>query len=136
MGTPAEYTTARDQLAVSFAKNLASALKQPNVRDFIKEQTTKQFDGDYNFLFGTHKDRTIAIETTNGRVAKMSFKDILFGQESANNGRASGNSFLDSLAEVYPLLQIALPELANASAETWDADSEIPLIAVDRKSVV
>ncbi|MCF6352427.1 MAG: DUF3103 domain-containing protein [Cyclobacteriaceae bacterium] len=113
-----------------FAKNLAVALKQPNVREFIKEQTTKQFDGDYNFLFGTHKDRNIAIESANGRVGEMSFKEILFGEESAKNGRSNGNSFLDSLSELYPLLQIAIPELANASAETWDADNEIPLIAV------
>ena len=27
---------------------------------FIKEETTKQFVGDYNFLFSTHKDRNIA----------------------------------------------------------------------------
>lgn len=127
--TPAEYTTARDKVAISFAKNLATALKQPSVRKFIKDETTKQFDGDYNFLFGTHKNHTIAIESSNGRVAEMSVKDILFGQE-ATNGRSNGNDFLDSLTELYPLLQIAIPELADASAETWDAENEIPLIAV------
>ncbi len=99
------------------------------MRRFIREEVLKQFDGDYNFLLGTHLNKPVRITEPSGRMREVTFKEVLFGPQPAN-ARSSADDFLDSLQQYYPLLQIAVPELEKASAETWDTENEIPLIAV------
>ncbi len=129
----AEYQTVRDKLAVKFAHQLAASLKEPDMRRFIREEVLQQFDGDYNFLLGTHLNKPVRITEPSGRVREVTFKEALFDPQPAN-ARSSADDFLDSLQQYYPLLQIAVPELANASAETWDEENDLPLIAVIPRS--
>ena len=129
MEVSAEYTSVRDQVAIKFGRQLAASLTRPEVREFIKTAVLEQFDGDYNFLFGTHKDKTLQVTAPDGRTTEMSFKEVLFGPGAAN-ARSQESAFLDSLATLYPLLQIALPELEVATAESWETGSEVPLIAI------
>jgi hypothetical protein len=41
----------KDNLARIVAAGLAKAMLHQEVRDFLKNESLKQFDGDYNFLF-------------------------------------------------------------------------------------
>ncbi len=128
-GMDAEYQTVRDKLAVKFAHQLAASLKEPDMRRFIREEVLQQFDGDYNFLLGTHLNKPVRITEPSGRVREVTFKEALFGPQPAN-ARGSADDFLDSLQQYYPLLQIAVPELEKASAENWQIEDDIPLVAI------
>lgn len=117
----------RDQAVQLLAQNLAFNLTNPELRNYLKEKSTQQFDGDYNFLIETPKNDQIAFNE-NGRISSVRFGDIM-GRESTN-ARLKNSSFIDSLTAIYPLLQIAIPELENVGdAETWNSETEIPLVA-------
>ena len=127
--TTAEYLTPRDLVAIKFAKKLAISLKNPGMRKFLKKEVIKQFDGDFNFLFGTHQDKPVTFSMPDGRKLEITFKEAIFGK-ILDGARRNSSNFLDSLTSLYPLLQIAIPELQNASALTWDEENEVPLVAV------
>jgi hypothetical protein len=118
----------KDKLAAKVAQNLAKSLSNSEVRNFIKEKTLDRFDGDYNFLIGATKNSQIDA-SENGRIASMSFGDLISGTNSNSSARKTSSSFLDSLRSFYPLLQVAVPSVSNSNASSWDVESEIPLVA-------
>jgi len=118
----------KDQLAAKVAQNLAKSLSKPEVRSFIKEKTLDRFDGDYNFLIEFSKNEQLSV-SKNGRTTSLSFGDILEGSGDNPQGRSSSTGLLDSLSAIYPLLQVALPELQDENAETWAVETETPLVA-------
>ena len=109
------------------AQNLAASLVNSEVRNFLKEKTVQQFDGDYNFLIENSKEDQITT-TSNGRTESVTFGQLLAGASSNSSARQSA-TFLDSLSELYPLLQVAIPELEVGDAESWNTASDPPLVA-------
>lgn len=106
----------KNALKVTFAKALAIAIeKEPLVRKFIKEESLKQFDNDYDVLFemvrGTKLDNN---ETFYDKVVKY----------------ASSKNDIDKAIEQLPTLTIMVPEVPNFSADSWNLDSEKPAVAV------
>ena len=104
------------------AQNLAASLVNSEVRNFLKEKTVQQFDGDYNFLIENSKEDQITT-TSNGRTESVTFGQLLAGASSNSSARQSA-TFLDSLSELYPLLQVAIPELEVGDAESWNTASD------------
>ena len=51
-------------------------MKEESVRKFIKDEATKQFDGDYDILFATAKDQPIE-SLINARGKALTFKEAL-----------------------------------------------------------
>jgi hypothetical protein len=99
-----------------FSKALAKAVKeQPDLRTFIKNEALKQFDKDYDILFQAVKDVKVNNEGT--------FYDILMKY-------ADQKEVFQQACDKLPLLTIFVPELPNFSAETWNANSAIPVVAV------
>lgn len=102
------------QLQTSFAKILAKAVKSDeNLRIFIKEQSLKQFDNDYDILYQLVKDKDINGETFREKLLKF-----------------TTSKKLDSIEAKLPLLTIFVPTVPNFNAETWNASSEVPVVAV------
>lgn len=111
-----------DEAGYQVAKNLALAINDAGVRSFIREQAITTFDGDYDVLLA--KAQHDMISTDNARESK-SFGTVLAGNEP--NSKKKGLN-LDKILAENPLLQIAVPELPEASAEGWDTQKHLPIV--------
>ncbi len=104
-------------LKKEFALALHQAMIQnEDLREFIKEEALKKFDGDYDVLYNYVKDKTVGGST---------FRQLLlpyFENEAA----------LVEIEQKIGALTIFIPSLPNNSfsAETWNTSTEIPLIAI------
>jgi hypothetical protein len=107
---------------VIVAKTLAKAVAEnPNLRTFIKDEALKQFDKDDDILFQFVKDKKINTNTT--------LFDLLmqYADDKDAFAAACNNS---------PLLTIFVPTLPNLKPEEWNADTQIPQIAVEPNSEI
>ena len=100
----------------SFAKILSSAIKaEPELRDFLKQESIKQFDGDYDVLYQMVKDKQVN--------KSGSFHDILARYATASD--------LAAIEQGSPLLTIFIPDLPGGfTPTTWAASSQIPIVAI------
>lgn len=119
----AEYSTKADDISIDLAKRLAINISNPEFKNFIKNEVNTQFDGDYNFLV------LKAINKPIGDVNSTSFINLLYNNVN-NNARVSNDDLIEQIEREYPLLQIAIPELAALTPENWDTETHTPLIAV------
>ncbi len=120
----------KDELAADFSKRLAMTLKDEGVRHFIKKKVTAQFDGDYDVLFAEAKGNTVTLSSAR-QSASTTFGDILVSStplDTKVENATTGNAFLEELLAQNPLLQIAMPELPNASADNWNHETYTPLV--------
>ncbi|OKS86541.1 hypothetical protein [Mucilaginibacter polytrichastri] len=101
---------------VAFSKILAKSLQsEPLLREKIKTEAKKQFDFDYDILFQAIKN------------------DVLTDNESVYNKvvkYASSKDEFDKIINDLPLLTLYVPELPDFSADTWKANSEVPVVAI------
>lgn len=98
-----------------FAKSLVKTLsKNLEFREMLKRESLKQFDRDYDVLYQLIKD----YPNTEGAT---------FRENLLKNGISEDE--LISVEKDYPLLTIYVPELPNFSAESWDVNEEIPMVA-------
>lgn len=123
---------AKDEMIVDLAKTLASSMEDVEVKSFLKESVLKKFDGDYDIFFHKAKDAPLSISDKQGRVKTTSFAEVLFGDDKSstvrNGEQGSLQKYLSDLQQAHPLLQIAIPDLPGASAETWDVSKHTPLV--------
>ncbi len=97
-------------------------MKANATRAFIQQQAVRQFDGDYDILLAEAQHESIT--SSNARGTKT-FGQLLSGTEE--NARTESLD-LDNLLAENPLLQIAIPALPNASAESWDVNDYSPTV--------
>jgi len=130
--------TLKDRLSIRFTQGLNNILKFPEIRNELKNAFVSRFDGDYNILFEQIKNKSVKINqegltryTTFGKLLLESL-DVPANNDSRNPLSSSRKmTLLDSLAEYYPLLQVALPELSNLNAENWNSEyDELPIAIV------
>lgn len=113
-----EYNTQMSELAAVLNRALTES------SDFgttVKTEVEKRFDGDVNVLFSDLVKKDITVETKSGH-AILNVKDYLNGFYSST--KSTGQSIVDSLQQMYPLLQVAVP----VHADEWDG-SYVPKIA-------
>lgn len=97
-----------------YAEILSKAVyDEPLLREFLKNESLKQFDNDYDILHQLVK---------NVKIGDKTFKQILLKYTSETS--------LDSIEKVDPLLTILVPTLPNFSPDTWNIVAELPQIAV------
>lgn len=90
------------------------------VREFLKQESIKQFDKNYDVLYYLIKNEKIEGKT---------FKDILISYSSASE--------IEEIENAVPLLNILVPEIAffDVSAENLDVeDNEIPVAVSGEKT--
>jgi len=96
----------------ALAQALSVQVERKVVRDYLKSELLRKFDGDYNLLIALHRE-----EFAKG---EQSSEGILKG--------SSDGPMLDALLETYPLLQVAMPSLSGKTAEDWNTEDQIPLV--------
>jgi hypothetical protein len=104
-----------NQLRTDFAKILARAIANPQVKSLIKEESLKQFNNDYDVLFQMIKDKEVQPGIT--------FTDQLSSLGLTEQMRTAIDNSL-------PLLTIFVPDLPHFSADKWNIESDIPIVAV------
>jgi hypothetical protein len=100
-------------LKILAAKTLAKAVYDESVRELIKKEALKRFDGDYDVLFQMVKDR----KTKDGKTLQEYFSSF---DDSPQRFRG--------ITEDLPLLTIFVPTFF--SAEKWNTATQIPIVAV------
>lgn len=133
MAKPKRNLSLHDRMAVDLAKSVSRSSDLVPVRDFLKDQATLMFDGDYDILLQAVRSKPVSGLKASGRNASLTFEEVLLGSNSENSGRnasGGGTSFLDSLGALFPLMQIAIPALDSKSAENWNTQTHQPLVAV------
>lgn len=105
-----------DELRTAFAKNLALALVNKELRLFLKTEALKQFDGDYDILFNMAKNNVV---TEDGQT----FYELL-------EANWESEISLEEIVTSLPTLNILIPDLLLAPTELWDTKEHIPLVAV------
>jgi hypothetical protein len=117
-------------LAKEFAKVLASATEDADMRDFIKQASLKKFDGDNNFLFVQAEDESLNPLTKSGA---STFKDRLREKSQvitkSSNSEVDFDKLITSIKTKYPLLQVAVPDVYEGSTEAWNTNDYKPLVA-------
>lgn len=106
---PAELVTEYDFLLAEYAQHFVQILHDKNARKHIKQEVYKRFDGDYNLLANKFNEQSIS-----GR----EFKERLFSTFPSEKYVEILNS--------NPKLNIAIP----VHIDKWNAESEIPLVAI------
>lgn len=102
----------------TFAKSFASVIDNKEVRAALKVKALEKFDGDYDVLV---KD-FVLLKLKDGR----SILDLLNEK----------NKSIKSIIENNPLLTIFVPKLEIFTAETWNTEKEIPIVALRNLSAV
>jgi hypothetical protein len=101
----------------AFANSLAKALNEEEVRDFLKTEALRKYDGDNDIVYSLVKDKVLP----SGRT----FEDILI--------KYSSKSENDSWLSKEPLMTILVPSIAAFNPNSWDIKSQIPDVAVDNR---
>ena len=102
----------KDQARNQFAQTLALAMSNPGLRDFLKTEASRQFDGDFDILYEVVKNR----EVSPGRT----FASVLANYASGSIPNKVA-FFSSDLCQIDPLLNISFPELEAASVEDGSA---------------
>ncbi len=98
-------------------RTLAKAMQnESQLRKFIKEESLKQFDNEYDILFAVVKEKKINNDQT--------FYDLLVQY-------ADSKQKLDEAINSLPLLTIFVPTLPEFSPQNWDAVNQVPQVAIE-----
>lgn len=121
-----------DIRAKDFAKALNAAIREnSDLRNIVKAEVLKQFDGDYNVLVKDIFNRKVSPSqpflTKTGYTDEITVKELLscYYNDTLYPTKSS-NETLDELVSENPDLQIAVP----VYAEEWDTETYIPDIAI------
>lgn len=118
--TPVQAANPDDTYNVAFSRVLAKAVNtEPGLRSFIKTEAAKQFDKDYDILYQVVKDKKL----NKGHTLHETLLKY-----------ADDAQVFNTACNMLPLLTIYVPELPNFSAENWDAQTQIPMVAVKQRN--
>lgn len=105
---------ANDSEAFEFARLLAVSLKDKEMRQFLKEEANKRFDGDYDILVKNIINSKVGTESFSAKIKKNSPNGYAKGQETFDNALKNEK------------LNISIPVLI----EKWNVNNQIPLVGV------
>lgn len=111
----------RTQLRMAFGKTLSKAIINPEVLDYIKDESiTTDIQGYKEILFGIHVDK----EVYNGKTLRAYIHESM---DDEVKGLFSGN-LVDTLLSFDPLITIKIPDIF--SDVDWGKDGVVPLVYV------
>lgn len=112
-----------DSVFAHFARSLASALTDPEVRRMVHQEVGRQFDGDFNALYRDLANHKLSDGSTfRGRLAAHAAAAT---EHRALRSRSASLQVLDGYAAALPRLQIAMP----VHFGEWDPEAHVPLVA-------
>ncbi len=107
LATPEDYD--------AFAKYLAKALENEELRNLLKKECLKKFDGDYDVLW------------TQLKSSKLSLGKQVIEIVKEKNGISLTSTTIENLVEKIPNLNICIPVMA----ENWNTKETTPMVAID-----
>lgn len=125
-----------DKLAVRTAEGVHLLMKHAEVRELIKNEVNRQFDGDYNVLLADLMRKPLTMNAGNGMHTGTfgTFLQDVLGDSNSDVSRMGINNYqkslVDSLTQYYPLLQIAIPQLEDQDINDWDFENNPLPIAI------
>lgn len=96
-----------------FSKTLAVAVKDASVRSLIKQEASRQFDGEAEFLFQSVKSTRLANGETLFEYLSSIYGDVNEFQEIVNS---------------IPTLTILIPSVYKFSIDEWDVERQVPAV--------
>ena len=131
--------TVQDQIAVRVAEGLHNIMKYPEVRAKIKNAISNQFDGDYNVLLAEIVNESITVNQNNDETIGSLLLTGINGKNALieSSVNSTQKNLLDSIAEYYPLMQLAIPQLEELNVNDWDVENEplpLAIVTAARKS--
>lgn len=103
------------EVSTTFAKVLAKAIQNKEVRDLIKQEALKKFDNDYDVLYQLSRTATL----NNGKT----FESLL-------TAYADDSTAFIAMIDQLPLTTIFVPHLDKFSPQDWNTEEQIPIVAV------
>lgn len=113
-----------DQDIDFIAKQLASSLNEKEIRQFIKNEALKKFDGDFDILYKDAKSKIVNGKTFQNHLAGTGTTSLSTTKSMSSTPEQSKK--LESIGNYVPLLNIAVP----VNIEKWDTENFTPLVAV------
>ena len=121
-----EFTNAFDIQVNELTKAMNRAVQaNSNVRQFVRSEVLRRFDGDYDFLIESAINKKVVFSDeilTRSGMSERSFGEIISDYLPMTK---SGNDLLAELQEHYPDLQVAVP----VHATEWDPETYVPVVA-------
>lgn len=112
-----------DIMGSTFAKVLASALENPDMQAFIRDESNKRFDGDKNFLVAPLLESP-QTKSTNGSAFYEMLKEYWPAPtKSATPGEIALEEFIQEVTQEDPLLQVYL-----MNEECWTNKDVMPAV--------
>ena len=109
----------KDEVKQNVAKALAKAVADRDVRQFIKQEVIKQFDGDFDLFYAAKTDAKIGDET---------FGSVLQSRCQTKDNRGINVLENNNISNTVPLLNISMPELSGLSANDWNTENFVPKV--------
>ncbi len=123
MSTDSAFDKDMSNFALAVSRSLSNSKE---FRNIVKEEASKQFDGDYDILLSNltgkkiRNPQILKLRSTDGDGASV--KNLLEEYYPGNKTKSTSSSAIDDLLEKYPLLQVSVP----VNAEKWTDDTYIP----------
>lgn len=106
-----------EQYYIEFSQTVAKAVKDKDIRDFIKQQASLRIDNDYDVIYHYVKD----IMMNNGKT---------FRENLAKYYHNENIESFDKIANSDMTLTILVPYIKNIiSVDSWDTENTIPIVA-------
>lgn len=106
-----------EQYYIEFSQTVAKAVKDKDIRDFIKQQASLRIDNDYDVIYHYVKD----IMMNNGKT---------FRENLAKYYHNENIESFDKIANSDMALTILVPYIKNIiSVDSWDTENTIPIVA-------
>lgn len=121
-----------DEMVFSLAKAINAAVREnEDYRLLIKDEVSKLYDGDYDYLLSTSMGHTVTpsdiLITRSSCNAEITVKELLsYYLNTSSISTKSSLDYLDDIINQYPELQISVP----VHAEGWDPELYIPSVAI------
>lgn len=113
-----------DQDIDFIAKQLASSLNKKEIRQFIKNEALKKFDGDFDILYKDAKNKIINGQTFQNHLAGSG--NIPVNTTKSTSSTSEQSKKIEGIGNYVPLLNIAVP----VNIEKWDTEIFTPLVAI------
>jgi hypothetical protein len=115
-----------NQLLSEYARILAASLNSTEMKQTLKNEALKKFDGDYDILVNKFENIQLGKSTN-------SIKSILAKNAKSSSGiyKSKGvastdvDSFFNKIKETFPNLQVSIP----IHCESWEPEKYTPMVA-------
>lgn len=97
------------------SKALAKAIKDEDVRVFLKEEALKEIGGENDVLISLSKNKIVSNGKTLNQVLAENSNSLVIA--------------ISTILSKYPLLTINIPILNSFSCSNWKTENQIPLVA-------